>query len=91
MGKVYTFGIVVNTSRSKGYLQLYYNGQLATLTDPATQEKTQKLPGNFFPGRSDPKFGLYGGNNFKVCDSYIYDIAIGTALTDIAGVVGISS
>ncbi|KAF2798057.1 hypothetical protein K505DRAFT_297246 [Melanomma pulvis-pyrius CBS 109.77] len=91
MGKIYNFGIVINTSKTQGFIQLYFNGQLSTLTDPTTKTKTQKLAGEFFPGRADPKFGLYDGKNFKVCDSYIYDVVIGTKLSDIAAVVGIST
>lgn len=91
MGQIYNFGLVINTSKTKGFIQLYFNGQLATLIDPNTQVKTQKLVGNFFPGRADPKFGLYDGKNFEPCDSYIYDVVIGTKLADIASVVGIKT
>jgi hypothetical protein len=91
MGKDYRFGIVIDTS-TNGFIQLYFNGRPATLTDLSTGEHTQKLPGNYWPGpTSDPKFGLYGGNNYKVCDSYIYGVVIGTQLSDIAQVAGIQS
>lgn len=96
MGRTYTFGIVVNTSQSSGYIQLYFNGALATMTD-ASGQKTQKLAGNFFPGggkaNSSPKLGLYGnGLNDKgaaACDSYIYNVIVGTTLANIADIPGV--
>ncbi|KAI0968052.1 hypothetical protein F4678DRAFT_232526 [Xylaria arbuscula] len=96
MGKTYTFGLVVNTSQSSGYIQLYFNGALSTMTD-ASGQKTQKLAGNFFPGggnaNSSPKVGLYGngvGNNGAVaCDSYIYNVIVGTTLGNIADIPGV--
>ncbi|KAK7024931.1 hypothetical protein R3P38DRAFT_2951827 [Favolaschia claudopus] len=92
MGTAYRFGFVINTSQTKGYLQLYFNGALSTLTDPSTGKTTQKLAGNFWPGPTvDPKFGLYGGKNNLVDDSYIYEIVVGTELADIAAVAGIST
>jgi hypothetical protein len=91
MGTAYRFGFVVNTSQTKGYIQWYFNGDLATLTDLSTGAHAQKLSGNFWPGPTvDPKFGLYGGKNNLADDSYIYDIIIGTELADIASVAGIS-
>ncbi|KAK7403100.1 hypothetical protein QQX98_011165 [Neonectria punicea] len=93
MGKAYRFGIVIDTSKKNGYIQLYFNGKLVTMTEPSTGKHTQKLAGNFWPGpkeSSDPKFGLYGESN-KVGDSYIYDIVIGTKLSEIANVAGIKA
>ncbi|KAF7548738.1 hypothetical protein G7Z17_g6862 [Cylindrodendrum hubeiense] len=90
MGKAVRFGMVINTAEN-GYIQLYYNGKLATMTDPTTGAHTNKLSGNFWPGptaSSDPKFGLYGKSSVT-CDSYIYDIVIGTKLSEIADVAGI--
>ncbi|KAJ7702829.1 hypothetical protein B0H17DRAFT_922975 [Mycena rosella] len=89
-GTAYRFGIVINTSATSGFLQLYFNGKLSTMINPATGEHTQKYSGNFFPGTTEPKVGLYGGQATKTCDSYIYNFAIGTALADIADVAGIS-
>ncbi|CAJ2501433.1 Uu.00g042860.m01.CDS01 [Anthostomella pinea] len=70
MGRTYAFGLVVNTSQTGGFLQLYFDGALATLTD-ASGTKTQKLAGNFFPGgsgaSSSPKVGLYGSGIGKAC------------------------
>ncbi|KAI0433465.1 hypothetical protein F5Y09DRAFT_338683 [Xylaria sp. FL1042] len=96
MGKTYTFGIVVNTSQSSGYIQLYFNGALSTMTDVSGQ-KTQKLAGNFFPGggsaNSSPKVGLYGNGvsdkGAAACDSYIYNVIVGTTLANIADIPGV--
>jgi gentisate 1,2-dioxygenase len=72
-------------------VQLYFNGKLSTMISPSTGEHTTMYVGNFFPGRSEPKVGLYSGQATKACDSYIYNVAIGTTLADIAGVAGIST
>ncbi|KAJ7666783.1 hypothetical protein DFH06DRAFT_1384179 [Mycena polygramma] len=89
-GTAYRFGIVINTSTTSGYVQLYFNGKLSTLTNPSTKATAQKYSGNFFPGTTEPKVGLYGGQATNACDSYIYNVAIGTTLADIADVAGIS-
>jgi hypothetical protein len=93
LGTVYQFGIVINTSQSRGFLQVYFNGKLITMTDPYTGEKTQKLAGNFFPGgdqgAADPKIGMYGGNDV-VDDGYIYDFVLADSLADIKSVAGIA-
>ncbi|KAI0815522.1 hypothetical protein GGR55DRAFT_699377 [Xylaria sp. FL0064] len=96
MGRTYTFGLVVNTSQSSGYIQLYFDGALATMTD-ASGQKTQKLAGNFFPGggsaNSSPKIGLYGNGlddaGAGACDSYIYNVIVGTTLANIADIPGV--
>jgi hypothetical protein len=90
-GTAYRFGIVINTSTTSGYIQLYFNGKLSTMIDPTTGAHTQKYSGNFFPGTTEPKVGLYGGQATKACDSYIYNVAIGTTLADIANIAGIST
>ncbi|KAJ7866219.1 hypothetical protein B0H14DRAFT_3594558 [Mycena olivaceomarginata] len=87
----YRFGIVINTSATGGFVQLYFNGKLSTMISPSMGEHTTKYVGNFFPGRSEPKVGLYSGQATKACDSYICNVAIGTTLADIAGVAGIST
>ena len=91
MGTTYRFGFAVNTSRTSGFVQLYFNGKLVTMTTPGTGAKTTTLAGNFFPGRADPKFGLYGGKNYLRADSYIYNVVVGTSLVDIKDVAGILS
>lgn len=72
---------------SDGYVQLYYNGVLATLIDPSTGDVTQKPAGNFFPGRqtgtANPKVGCYGYQNPVTDVGYIYNVIIGTTLDDI--------
>jgi hypothetical protein len=89
-GTAYRFGIVINTSATGGFVQLYFNGRLSTMIS-STGEHTTKYAGNFFPGTTEPKVGLYGGQATNACDSYIYNVAIGTTLADIAGVAGIST
>ncbi|KAJ6511208.1 hypothetical protein C8R45DRAFT_1068960 [Mycena sanguinolenta] len=90
-GTTYSFGIVINTSTTDGFVQLYFNGRLSTMIDPSTGEHTTTYSGNFFPGATEPKVGLYGGQATNACDSYIYNVAIGTTLADIADVAGIST
>ncbi|KAF7336110.1 Concanavalin A-like lectin/glucanase, subgroup [Mycena venus] len=90
-GTAYRFGIVINTSATSGFVQLYFNGKLSTMISPSTGEHTTKYSGNFFPGRSEPKVGLYGGQATNACDSYIYNVVIGTTLADIADVADIST
>lgn len=91
MGKTYTFGIVINTSQTDGYLQMYYNGDLITMID-ASGTHTQKLAGNFMPGtgNSSPKVGLYGyqASDPGACDSYIYNVIVGNTLADIEDIPG---
>lgn len=93
LGTTYQFGIVINTSQTTGFLQMYFNGKLVTMTDPYTNDKTQKLAGNFFPGgeqgAADPKIGMYGGNDV-VDDGYIYNFVLADTLADIKGVAGIA-
>lgn len=90
MGTTYRVGFVVNTSRTSGFVQLYFNGNVTMIT-PGTRAKTASLASNFFPGRADPKFGLCGGKNYLTVDSYIYDAVIGTSLADVKDVAGIMS
>ncbi|KAF7340348.1 hypothetical protein MVEN_01954000 [Mycena venus] len=90
-GTAYRFGIVINTSPTAGYVQLYFNGRLSTMISPSTGEHTTKYAGNFWPGETEPKVGLYGGQATNACDSYVYGVAIGTTLADIADVAGIST
>lgn len=91
MGKTYTFGLVINTSQTNGYLQMYFDGSLVTMTD-ASGAHTQKLAGNFMPGTGDcsPKVGLYGyeASDPGACDSYIYNVIVGTTLADIEAIPG---
>ncbi|KAH6877092.1 hypothetical protein B0T10DRAFT_464794 [Thelonectria olida] len=92
MGRNYSFGIVVNTHETEGFIQLYLDGNLTTLTDPFTGNRTQQLAGNFWPGpisSSDPKFGLWGGDNVN-CDSYIYDVVIATRFDKMAEIARIN-
>lgn len=91
MKTTYTFGIVINTSQTSGYIQMYFDGDLVTMVD-ASGAHTQKLAGNFMPGtgNSSPKVGLYGyeASDPGACDSYIYNVVVGTALADIKAIPG---
>lgn len=91
MTKTYTFGIVINTSQTSGYIQMYFDGSLVTMVD-ASGTHTQKLAGNFVPGTgvSGPKIGLYGyeASSPGACDSYIYNVIVGTTLANIKDIPG---
>lgn len=76
---VYSVGIVINTS-SPGWVQLYWNGDLQGFD--SIGGKTN-LTATTFPGRADPKFGAYRGEEVGI-DTYVYKIQIGTELSDIA-------
>ncbi|KAF9884409.1 hypothetical protein FE257_001809 [Aspergillus nanangensis] len=84
-GTVYTFGIVINTSDS-GWAELYFNGDKQTF---ATSGST-RLSANTFLGRNEPKFGVYRGEDVGI-DSYVYNIQIGTELSDITEAAGLGS
>jgi hypothetical protein len=76
---VYSVGIVINTS-SPGWVQLYWNGDLQGFS---SIEGKSNLTATTFPGRADPKFGAYRGEEVDI-DTYIYKIQIGTEISDIA-------
>jgi hypothetical protein len=80
----YHVGIVINTS-TPGWVQLYWGGKLQTFNS-----KTTNLTATTFPGRADPKFGAYRGEAVGI-DTYVYEIQIGTKLSDIASAAGIGS
>src|SRR5438270_13814020 len=84
----YHVGIVINTSKSNGFVQLYWNGDRATFKDNG--KTTQTLEGIFFSGQADPKFGAYRGEAVDI-DTYIYQIQIGTTLDDVKEAAGIGS
>jgi hypothetical protein len=97
MGQTYNFGITVNTA-ARGYIQLYFNGKLQTLTDFAATAKaggrtktTKKLSGNFFPGgkvgAADPQLGVYGHKNPVKNDVYVYSVALSTKWSDVKGLI----
>ncbi|KKK19607.1 hypothetical protein ARAM_007363, partial [Aspergillus rambellii] len=82
---VYSFGIVINTSRP-GWAELYFNGKKQTFSTTGTT----RLNGNTFVGRNEPKFGIYRGEAVAI-NNYVYNVQVGTALSDISEASGISS
>lgn len=93
MGEDHRFGIVVDTSRTEGFVQLYFDGKETTFVNPTTKEKETKHQGNYLPGtgNSSPKLGLYGGDNYLECDSYVYGFVVGTTIQDISEIAGIAA
>ncbi|KAF3932205.1 hypothetical protein ABW20_dc0109655 [Dactylellina cionopaga] len=85
-GVVYHVGIVINTSRTNGFVQLYWGGARQTLDDDG--KPTTTLKGVFWAGQSDPKFGAYRGEETEI-DTYIYKIQIGTKLDDVREAAGL--
>jgi hypothetical protein len=77
---VYNVGLEILAKSSGGHVKLYWNGEQATFT--TTGEKT--LTGNMFPGRSDPKIGIYRGEDVET-DSYVYQFQVGTEKRDVDG------
>ncbi|KXG48228.1 Concanavalin A-like lectin/glucanase, subgroup [Penicillium griseofulvum] len=80
---VYSFGIVINTG-SPGWVELYFNGKKQTFSTSGTT----RLTANTFPGRAEPKFGIYRGEAIKI-DSYVYRIQMGTSIADIKEAAGL--
>lgn len=80
---VYSFGIVINTG-SPGWAELYFNGEKQTFATTGTT----RLEANTFLGRNEPKFGAYRGEAIGI-DNYVYNIQIGTELSDITEAAGL--
>jgi hypothetical protein len=77
---VYNVGLEILARSSGGHVKLYWNGEQVTFS--TNKEKT--LTGNMFPGRSDPKIGIYGGEGVER-DSYVYQFQVGTEQKDVDG------
>lgn len=77
---VYNIGLEILARSSGGHVKLYWNGEQVTFS--TNKEKT--LTGNMFPGRSDPKFGIYRGEDVET-DSYVYRFQVGTEQKDVDG------
>ncbi|EAW13237.1 uncharacterized protein ACLA_016830 [Aspergillus clavatus NRRL 1] len=80
---VYSIGLVINTA-SPGWVELYWDGKQQTFS---SNGKT-RLPANTFPGRAEPKFGAYRGEEVEI-DNYVYRIQIGTSIKDIQEAAGL--
>ncbi|KAI6083764.1 hypothetical protein F4821DRAFT_244200 [Hypoxylon rubiginosum] len=71
-------GLEILAKAKDGHVKLWFDGK------PVTFDTTKSpiLTGNMFPGQSDPKFGIYGGEDVQV-DSYVYQVQIGTSKGDV--------
>ena len=74
---------MINTAKPQGWVQLYWDGKLQKFVNGE-----EKLVANTSPGRAEPKFGAYRGEDVGI-DTWVYEVRIGTELKDIADVVGI--
>ncbi|OTB02909.1 hypothetical protein M426DRAFT_264152 [Hypoxylon sp. CI-4A] len=76
--KQYKIGLEILAKADGGHAKLWFDGKPVTFDTT----KSQTLTGNMFPGQSDPKFGIYGGQTVQV-DSYVYQVQIGTSKSDL--------
>ncbi|KAI0835403.1 hypothetical protein F5Y06DRAFT_306193 [Hypoxylon sp. FL0890] len=74
----YKIGLEILAKADGGYAKLWFNGKPVTFDTT----KSQTLTGNMFPGQSEPKFGVYGGQDVQV-DSYVAQVQIGTSKDDV--------
>jgi hypothetical protein len=77
---VYNVGLEILAKSSGGHVKLYWNGEQVTFST----NKEKVLTGNMFPGRSDPKIGIYRGEAVET-NSYVYQFQIGTEQNDVDG------
>jgi hypothetical protein len=75
---VYNIGLEILAKSSGGHVKLYWNGKQVTFS--TNGEKV--LTGNMFPGRSDPKIGIYRGEELEV-NSFVYQFQVGTEKGDV--------
>ncbi|KAK2744978.1 hypothetical protein FQN57_004108 [Myotisia sp. PD_48] len=66
----YRVDLLINTS-TPGWLQFAWDGQLQKLGP----KKETRFKATTFPGRADPKFGAYMGDEVNI-DTYVYRILI---------------
>jgi len=59
-------------------VELYFDGRKQSLGS----DKVHQLPATTFPGRAEPKFGAYRGEEVEINTS-VYRIQVGTVLADI--------
>ncbi|KAI1779301.1 hypothetical protein F4818DRAFT_404080 [Hypoxylon cercidicola] len=76
--KEHKIGLEIFAKAESGYVKLWFDGKPATFNT----SKAQVLMGNMFPGQSEPKFGIFGGEDVQV-DSYVYQVQIGTDKGDV--------
>ena len=76
---VYTVGLeILAKDAGKGHVRMWWDGKPVTFDTT----KSTTLQGNLFPGRSDPKFGIYRGEAV-VTDNWVYQVQIGEAKKDL--------
>ncbi|KAI0385238.1 hypothetical protein F5Y04DRAFT_277304 [Hypomontagnella monticulosa] len=74
----YKVGMEILAKADGGHAKLWLNGKPITFDTT----KSTTLTGNMFPHQSDPKFGIYGGQDVEV-NSYVYQVQIGTSKNDV--------
>ncbi|KAI1140848.1 hypothetical protein F5Y05DRAFT_423756 [Hypoxylon sp. FL0543] len=74
----YKVGLEILAKADGGHAKLWLDGRPVTFDTT----KSQVLTGNMFPGQSEPKFGIYGGQTVQV-DSYVSQVQIGTSKGDV--------
>ncbi|KAL1602710.1 hypothetical protein SLS60_006131 [Paraconiothyrium brasiliense] len=79
----YKIGIAISTG-SPGWVELYVDGKQQRLGDG---EGVKRLTANTFPGRADPKFGAYRGEEIDI-DTFVYDVQIGESKEDVSRAAG---
>ncbi|CAI6340484.1 unnamed protein product [Periconia digitata] len=77
---VYKVGLEILARSDNGHVKLYWGGEQVTFST----SKEKMLVGNMFPGRSDPKIGIYRGEEVET-NSYVYQFQIGTEREDVDG------
>lgn len=81
----YKIGIAINTG-SPGWVELYIDGKQQALGNGVA---VKRLVANTFPGRADPKFGAYRGEDIDI-DTFVYDVQVGESKVDVARAAGFS-
>ncbi|RAL04509.1 uncharacterized protein BO80DRAFT_202315 [Aspergillus ibericus CBS 121593] len=82
-GTVYSVGIVIHTGKP-GWVEFYFDGEKQTFST----SRSTRLEANTWTGQTEPKFGAYRGEEVEI-DTYVYDVQIGTELSDIVVAAGL--
>ncbi|KAK8084229.1 hypothetical protein PG997_005500 [Apiospora hydei] len=76
---VYTVALeILAKDAGQGHVRMWLDGKPVTFDTT----KSTLLQGNMFPGRSEPKFGIYNGEAV-VTDNWVYQVQIGEAKKDL--------
>jgi hypothetical protein len=76
---VYNVGMEILAKSAGGYVKLFWDGEQVVFS-----KNRKMVTGNMFPGRSDPKIGIYRGEEVEV-DSWVYRFQVGTEREDVDG------